>query len=90
MMCAGIVVPLIAYVCEVQISQCMNLEFRVASRLLNKCLVKISKEVESGFSFCVTACNLISLIEDTVTLYSCIYVCVHVRVYLFIYVCMYV
>jgi len=85
MTCAGIVLHLIAYVHEVQISQCiMNLEFREASPLLDNCLVKISKEVESGFGFCLTACNLVSLIEDTVALYKCMYMCVCT------YVCMYV
>jgi hypothetical protein len=87
---AGIVLHSIAYVHEVQISQCMNLEFRGASLLLDNCLVKISKEAESGFGFCLTACNLVSLIEDTVALYKCMYVCMCVYVRMYVRVCMYV
>jgi hypothetical protein len=68
----------------------MNLEFRGASLLLDNCLVKISKEVEPEFGFCFTACNLVSLIEDTVALYKCMYVCVCVYMYVCMheYVCM--
>ena len=93
MTCAGIVLPLIAYVREVQISQCMNLKFRGASRLLDNCLVQISKEVESEFGFCFTACNLINLIEDIVTLYICMHVCLvcmYVCMRICMHICMYV
>jgi len=87
MTCAGIVLPLIAYVREVQISLYMNLEFRGASRLLDNCLVQISKEVESEFGFCLTACNPINLIEDTVTLYTCMHACLPVCVFVCVPVC---